>query len=614
MTTRVATPLVAAVFALLFLISLLAYPQVQASFMANAQVAAKSTLRLVSGAVDQAIGKYQPIPGLIADDPIFRDLLYGTGNSGIVPFVNEKLRHIAGSVGASDIYIMDPSGTTVAASNYRDESSFMGNNFAYRPYFQKAFAGKATQFHALGTTSGERGFFFAVPILDGISVIGVLALKVTVEAFESAWSGSPREIIVADPNGIAFLSSNDDYRLRSLAPLSEGVRARIAETRQFPLNAVTPIPFSANVVAPSAVEVTLGEIDSEIHYLAESEPLSLSGWHAIVLTPLAPIKLQAIYALVVWNLATGAIALAALAMIQRRARIFERIRVEQTQRDLLEKMVQERTADLDTANISLRSEVNERKIAEERLRKTQKDLVQAGKLAALGQMSAALSHEINQPLAAVKSYADNAALYIERNRTTEAKANIKRISEMADRMAKISRHLRNFARRPGETLNAIPVCEVIKEAAALMDPQLRKSGSRISFGFDGTEHWALGGRLRLQQVLVNIMTNAIDAMKGQSNRLLNISITSSEDTVSIHLRDHGPGLKKDALNQAFEAFFTTKQAGAGMGLGLSISYNIIEDFGGKLTAANHPDGGAVFTVELRRAPADERPSVQMAAQ
>lgn len=180
-TTRVATPIVAAVFALLFLMSLLAYPQVQASFVKDAQVAAKSTLRLVSGAVDQALGKYQPIPGLIADDPIFRDLLHQTGNNGIVPFVNEKLRHIAGSVGASDIYIMDPSGTTVAASNYRDERSFMGNNFAYRPYFYKALAGEATQFHALGTTSGERGFFFSVPILDGISVIGVLALKVTVE-------------------------------------------------------------------------------------------------------------------------------------------------------------------------------------------------------------------------------------------------------------------------------------------------------------------------------------------------------------------------------------------------------------------------------------------------
>jgi two-component system C4-dicarboxylate transport sensor histidine kinase DctB len=613
-TTRVATPIVAAVFTLLFLMSLLVYPQVQASFVKNAQVAAKSTLRLVSGAVDQAIGKYQPIPGLIADDPIFRDLLHQTGNNGIVPFVNEKLRHIAGSVGASDIYIMDPSGTTVAASNYRDEGSFMGNNFAYRPYFQDALAGKATQFHALGTTSGERGFFFSVPILDGISVIGVLALKVTVELFEGAWSGSPLEIIVADPNGVAFLSSHDDYRLRSLAPLSDGVRARIAETRQFPLNAVTPIPFSANVIAPSAVEVTLGEAGSEIHYLAESEPLSLSGWHAIVLTPLGPITSQAIYALIVWNLATGAIALAALALIQRRARIFERIRVEQTQRDLLERMVQERTADLDTANISLRSEVNERKIAEERLRKTQKDLVQAGKLAALGQMSAALSHEINQPLAAVKSYADNAALYIERNRTTEAKANIARISEMADRMANISRHLRNFARRPGDKLNAIPVCEVIREAVALMDPQVRKSGSRISFASGQTEYWVLGGRLRLQQVLVNIMTNAIDAMEGQSQKLMDISIDCAGDTVAIHVRDHGPGLKQDALNQAFEAFFTTKEAGAGMGLGLSISYNIIEDFGGKFTASNHPDGGGVFTVELRRAPSRDLPSAQVAAQ
>lgn len=600
-TSRYATAVVVVAFVLLLLASFLAYPRVEAALITRAQDASKSTLRLVSGAVDQAIGQFKPIPGLIASDPIFQSLLAETDNEGLVPFVNEKLRHIADAVGASETYVMDPVGTTVAASNYRDAGSFVGKNFEYRPYFQRALAGESAQFHALGTTSGERGFFFAAPILDGINVRGVLVVKVAVDAFEGSWAGSPRDVIVADQNGVVFLSSREDYRLRSLAPLSDGVRARIEETRQFPLDAVRPIPFSASVVAPSAVEIALGEEGAEDRYLSDSEPLVLSGWHRIVLTPLEPVRRQAIFVLAVWNLATGAIALAALALIQRRARVMERIRVEQTQRGMLEKMVQERTADLDAANMTLRSEVNERKAAEEQLRKTQKDLVQAGKLAALGQMSAAISHEINQPLAAVKSYADNAKQYLDRSRADEAKANISRISQMADRMAKISGHLRNFARRPGDTLNAIPLGEVVQDAIDLMEPQLRQNQTTLEFDALEPDVWVMGGRLRLQQVLVNILTNAMDAMKDQDDRRIFVTTSQDDQTVTAHLRDTGPGMAQEALDQAFEAFFTTKTAGTGMGLGLSISYNIIEDFGGKLSASNHQDGGSVFSVSLVRA-------------
>ncbi len=614
MTARGATSIVVLAFLILFLASFLAYPRVEAALIKRAQDTSNSTLRLVAGAIDQAIGQYRPIPGLIAGDPVFRRLLDEAGNEGLIPFANEKLRHIAGSVAASEIYVLDPSGTTVAASNYRDERSFIGKNFAYRPYFQKALAGEVAQFHALGTTTRERGFFFAAPILDGINVKGVLVVKVTVDAFEASWSGSPRDVIVADPNGVVFLSSRPEYRMKSLAPLSEGIRENIEQTRQFPLNSVEPIPFSAGVLAPDAIEITLGTAGADLRYLSNSAPLDLAGWHAIVLAPLEPIRRQSIQVLSVWNLAVAAMALAALAVIQRRARVLERIRVEQTQRDLLERMVLERTADLDAANSSLRSEISERKSAEERLRRTQKDLVQAGKLAALGQMSAAISHEINQPLAAVKSYADNAVLFLQRDRTDEASANVARISKMADRMAKISGHLRNFARRPSDKLGAVPLCDVILEAVALMEPQFQESGGRVDLQLPEKEIWILGGRLRLQQVLVNIMTNAIDAMEDHDDKLIEISLDPQDAAVSVILRDHGAGFQDDTIDQVFEAFFTTKKVGAGMGLGLSISYNIIEDFGGKLSASNHPDGGGVFTVKLHRAAEDARDADAMVAE
>ncbi|MCH2164686.1 MAG: ATP-binding protein [Marinovum sp.] len=578
-----------------------AHPWVEDRLIQRGQENSVITLGLVSDAVDQAIDRFKPIPGLVARDPVFGQLLEEPRNQGLVPFVNEKLRHLSGTAEVTEIYLIDRAGQTLAASNYREADSFVGNNFSFRPYFQDALSGETAQFHALGTTSGERGFFFAAPVLDGIDVQGVLAVKVTVDALEEAWNGVSSDVLVADGNGVVFLSSRQDYRMRSLAPLSQGARTQIIATRQFPLDVLTPIPFSTNLVGESAVEVVVDDGTERLSYLAASQPLTLPGWHSIVLAPLEPIRRQVLYRMGVGNLTATVLALIGLLIWQRRARVLERMRVQETQKELLEGMVATRTADLDAANIQLRGEIAERRAAEERLRRAQKDLVQAGKLAALGQMSAAISHEINQPLAAVKSYADNAAQYLERSQPQKAEANLSRISQMADRMAKISGHLRNFARRPGDALGAISLNDVVAEAIALMEPQLKHSECEVIFIPSEEALHVLGGRLRLQQVIINIMTNALDAMTDAKLKRIEIALFPGAETVSLHVRDTGPGLSVDTLGQAFEAFYTTKEAGSGMGLGLSISFNIIEDFGGKLTAENHPNGGAVFTVTLRSA-------------
>lgn len=595
---RTATVLLMGTLALNYALSIFAFPGIENAFIARSQDDSKSMLRLVSDAVDQAIGRYEPVPGLIAGDPLLRALLTDTENEGLVPYVNEKLRQTARAVNASEIYVLDADGTTIASSNYRETDSFMGKNFAYRPYFQKAVQGEAAKFHALGTTSGERGFFFAIPILEGIQVRGVVTVKVTVDSIETSWEGAPVEIIVADENGVAFLSSFPDYRLRVLEPLSGDVQSRIAETRQFPLDVLTRIPFSKSITANEPVETELLYDGDLIRYLSDAQSLTLAGWRAIALTPLGPIRAEAIKSVVLWNLAVTAICLTALIFLQSRVRVLERIRVAQTQKVLLEKRVKARTAELDDANSSLREEVQVRRDTEQRLRKTQKDLVQAGKLAALGQMSAALSHEINQPLAAVKSYAENARAYITRNRVEDADSNIARISEMADRMAKISGHLRNFARQPTDTLKPVLVHDAILEAIAILDPKLGQAKTKVTVESSDKQIWALCGRLRLQQVIVNILTNAIDAMDGKGENTITIHTEQTDKGVFIYIRDHGPGLAPSQIDQVFDAFFTTKDAGSGMGLGLSISHNIIEDFGGKLSGTNHPDGGAYFTVQL----------------
>ncbi|MEO0761313.1 MAG: ATP-binding protein, partial [Pseudomonadota bacterium] len=548
---------------------------------------------------------FRPLPDLIAEMPSLRRLLKDPENQGLVPFVNEKLRLTARSVGVSDIFLMDLDGRTIAASNYRKAHSFVGRIFDYRPYFQQAAAGQSAQFHALGTTSGEPGFFFAAPVLDGIEIVGVLAVKVTTEAIEAGWTGADREILVIDPNGIIFLTSRADLRFRALAPLSEAVRARIVETRQFPLEAIEPLTVSPDGQAPGIVDLRLDGAgqgaNGGVRYLSDRMALDLPGWQAIVVTPISPIVARAFYVLAFWVLGVLVLSLAVTLIVQRRARVAERLRVERSQRAILEETVEARTAELRTTNAFLIAEVAERRSAEERLRRTQTELVQAGKLAALGQMSAALSHEINQPLAAVKSYSENAVTFLDRDRVAEARQNLAQISRMADRMASISGTLRNFARRPGEELSSIPVGPVVDEAVSLVEPLVRSRGASIEYTPPEAPVWARGGRLRLQQVVVNLLTNELDAMIDREEVRVRIGIEAAAQTVDITVRDHGPGLTPGDEDQVFEPFFTTKAVGKGMGLGLSISFNIVEDFGGKLTAANHPEGGALFRVRLSRA-------------
>ena len=234
------------------------------------------------------------------------------------------------------------------------------------------------------------------------------------------------------------------------------------------------------------------------------------------------------------------------------------------------------------------------------MRKTQGDLIQAGKLAGLGQMSAALSHELNQPLAAAKTYADSAAMLIDRERTEEARDNIRRISGLIDRMASISRHLRNFARKPNEKFGPVSLAEVMTDTLEIVSARLKAADASVEIA-PCDAMMVKAGSVRLQQVLVNIISNAADAVEGLPDRRIHISAERQGEKTILRIRDHGPGVPAAIAERIFDPFFTTKGVGKGLGLGLSISYNIIKDFGGSLSAANHPEGGAVFSVELQAA-------------
>ncbi len=326
--------------------------------------------------------------------------------------------------------------------------------------------------------------------------------------------------------------------------------------------------------------------------------MSEQAWNVQIFSSTSPARTQAyiIAATVLFVLLS--ILLATAFFIQRRQRLLERMNAQQEAQLELAKQVKLRTYDLNQANMSLKDEIGERKATENKLRQTQANLVQAGKLAALGQMSAALSHELNQPLGAIKSYADNAGAYLERGREKEASENVLRISSLVDRMASISKNLRNFARKPNQALSVVAIDQVIKDAVEIVRPRLLETKTEIFINLPKRKLWANAGQVRLQQVIVNLISNGIDSMENTSPSKVEITANQSNDIITIAVRDFGEGISKENKAKIFDPFFSTKGVGKGLGLGLSISYNIIKDFGGELSAQPHKSAGTIFTITL----------------
>jgi len=594
--------------ALVGLVALLAWPRVERHYLVRAGADAADALQLSVAGLRSALDRVAPLPALIAERPILARLLDDPDSRALRAAVNAQLLATAEGLNVSDVYLMDPTGLTLAASSYRKPLSFVGQNFAYRPYFTGALEGRPARYFALGTTSGERGYFHAAPVWRDGAVIGVVAIKFTVDAFEEAWRSGPAELMVTDGNDVVFMASRPEWHFRTIAPLSPAARAAIRGTRQYPPDRLSPLEVRATPLGDGLRLLRIGIGAAAQDYVAGDRLMPDAGWRVHMLTPAAPARVRAAGALGIGGMGLALAGLAGALGLSHRARILDRLAAQRETQGLLEARVRARTADLDAANASLRREVEDRRNAETRLRITQKELVQAGKLAALGQMSAAISHEINQPLAAVKSYAENAEQLLDRDRGAEARDNMRQISRMADRIAAIAGHLRNFARRPQEGTGPVDICAVADDALDLMAGRLRAVNAVLAYDRPTGAVMAMGGALRLQQVVVNLLGNALDAMEGDPAPAIGLAIARLEDgTVRIAVRDRGPGLRDADLAQVFDPFFTTKPPGKGLGLGLSISYNIVEDFGGQLRACNRAGGGAEFRVDLRPAAAEPAP-------
>ncbi|KVU82554.1 ATPase [Burkholderia ubonensis] len=576
-----------------------------------------------TNALKSTLDRYESLPYLLGSHPYVQELLAEPKRADYAARANRYLEDLNQHARATVTYLVGADGLCVAASNWRAPDSFIGIEYRFRPYFIDAMNGRVGRFFGIGTISRDPGYYISQPVWRDGRIVGVVVVKLNLEWFQGADASEP--LVVADDHGVVFLSSVPAWKYHTLKPLAGPVATSIFETRQYAQQPVTPLPLRVEqVLDRDAQIVRLGPGRRAPRYLATQRRIGEPDWLLVTLAPIAPVDADARNATIVTGFGFVSIALLAFYWRMRRARVREMIRgralLQQAYAEL-NRRVEERTADLSEANAQLQKEVGERIRAEQDLRAAHDELIQASKLAALGQMAAGITHELNQPLAALRSFSDNTRVLLDRGEQAAARENLEAIAALTERMGKITNQLKLFVGRARPRNEQALVVRALRSVLALLGERLRGVELVLTLRDDAVspvrdapldlanDHPELVARcedLRLEQVLINLLGNALDAVAaGGAPRTaaprIDVTIDASAATLAIQVRDNGPGIAPDLLPRLFEPFFTTKEMGRGLGLGLAISSSIASDAGGSLTARNAPGGGALFVLTLRRA-------------
>lgn len=568
------------------------------SALENLEENSSHQLSLYVSNLQGQLEKYKFLPEMLSTNDQLKRMLENPTDLDRIVALNRYLETINKVADASDTYLMDANGLTIAASNWNSERPFVGRNFAYRPYFQQAMKGELGRYYALGSTSNKRGYYFAYPVRAGKRILGAVVMKTELAPLEKSWSYFKEEFMVTDPDGVIFIATDKEWRFKTLRPLKQEVRKRILESRRY-LDAQV-VPLGVDFGDQIGVEGTTVKMytPKRVTYLMQEQQMPEAGWTVHILTDLRSVSVQVGRSLILAAFLFGALVLLVMAMVQRQIRLHDRARYERRAKHLLEIRVKERTQDLTQTNLLLTHEIDERRRTEERLRQTQDELIQAAKMAALGQMSTGISHELNQPLAAIRSYADNARALLQRDRADDASWNMEQISELTDRMAKISSQLKVFARKTTGQIVSVSLQSVVDNSLKILAPRIKEAQTEIALRLPKDELLVLADMVQLEQVVVNLVDNALHAVESQDQRFVEITSSIEHESCRVTIRDNGMGIDEKNLPRVFDPFFTTKDEERGLGLGLSISFRIIEGMNGTLEAANHPSGGAVFTLQL----------------
>ncbi|MGA0228453.1 MAG: sensor histidine kinase [Paracoccaceae bacterium] len=518
-------------------------------------------LTLYSGNLKSELQRNSIVPKLLARDQELIGALhsqdFSTSTQRLIDFVDE--------IGAASLMLLDKDGRTVASTDRNN----LGSMHREKAFFVEATRSNETVFTIVPQETGGVDFYYSRRIEFQNRFIGVVSVEVDLHKFERAWAGISDSIMVIDSEGKIILAT--DPRWRGVSE-TEALAKRPAETALS-----QAVQFTAGLTGYRDSTYVQGEAVMRI-----AGRVPFRGWQIVSFTAFSSVreKVNSILALEVMGFTLM------LAMIFYLANRRTRVRL---------KIFENESAELRRLNERLQREIAEREKVQKTLEVAEQSLEQSSKLAALGEMAAAVSHELNQPLAAMKTYLAGAGLLLSRNRPDETLSAFHRIDDLIERMGAITRQLKTYARKGSETFSPVDMSAALSSSLSMMEPQLKHSNIRLEKVISEQSVVVIGDRVRLEQVLINLLRNAVDAVKTVPDPVIEIMLSRGE-TVTLSVRDNGSGIEE--LDLLFEPFHTTKKDGDGVGLGLAISSGIVKDHGGRLTARNSDDGGAVFEVQL----------------
>lgn len=541
-------------------------------------------LALASASLNAELQRFESLPAVLAEHPALRELLSDTANPDRLARVNALLQRTSERTGAAMLYLIDPTGNTVAASNWARPDSFVGQNYAFRPYFREALAGGTGMFFAVGATTRIPGFFLAHPVFERGRIVGVIAAKVELTLLERTWSESGESLMVVDQHGVVALSSNAVWKFGALQPLSEASQRSLADTRQYFTETLAPLPLKWL----DAQRILLGGRE----FVVQSRALQWSDWRMLMLADTAPAHAAARGLAAAVGLSLCVLIVGALYWTQRSRRLRERLAAQA----VLERTVAERTADLAQTNHQLLREIDERAAAEQKLRGAQRALIEANRLAALGQMSAGIAHELNQPLAALRGFAGNGLTFLERGQHAPLEDNLKQIIGLVERMARLTAQLKVFASRQSRNNTeqqtepaAAPARATIDTVAGWFASRLERAGVRLDVDAEPIDLPVASQAL--EQILSNLLGNALDALAGRTGAWIRVRALNAHAGPVLEVEDNGPGIPDELRERIMQPFFSTKPLGQGLGLGLPIVNDLVEASGGRLEIEARESGG-----------------------
>ena len=549
--------------------------------MSRLREAAEHRLDMLATGLDADLARFDYLPALLEMTPVVPALLEAPSDPQLRDTVSRYLNGVNATAGAEMLYVLDPGGTSLAASDWQQPGTTIGQDLSFRPYVIDAIRQGRGRFYGVGITSRKPGYYLSYALRRGDRLRGVMAVKINLEAAEIAWRKLPGDVMLMDERGVVILSTRGDLKYRPLAPMGAEQRVEVQRARLYGDASLQPLDWAPQQAVAGAAQLVTLEGRS---HLASTRAIRHAPWSLIALDDLAPLQAVARYAAVSASLAMAVAVLLAVTLWQRQRAVRQKLSSQaalQAAHDSLESTVAARTA---------------------QLRAAQTDLVHAGKLAALGQMSAGMVHELNQPLTALRTLSDSAGILLDQQRPDDVRGNLQRIAGMVDRLARLTSRLKAFAHKSDVPLAPVSLTRCIAAAQAVVGAELNAHDVVFEAEVHPVDLSVMADEAAMVSVLINLMRNAIDAMQGATIRRLRLHAQALAHAdggrVVITVTDTGPGIRADILARLFEPFVSSKPVGAGLGLGLVISAQLVRGAGGTLRASNREEGGACFTVEL----------------